>query len=208
MHEDDVFYMSIMQRCQWTQDRQQQEQRVDQYNVVRKWKMPYMERYLYPLPIMLVNQGLLRNVGVFKYCEEAISLKYHSRLLVQLIHRWDIHWQNFCVRPDMWYHTTKEDTYFIIGLCRRGEDFPWQPDVPLSVAKESQLIYSQRYIGDHVVSPMDFQVFGGQLWISSFGAEEVRCLSLLVTTISHSSNDGKHISFPLLLYVDSLVQSP
>jgi len=49
---------------------------------------------------------------------------------------------------------------------------------------------------------------GGQLQISSFGAVEVRWLSLLVTTIVHSTNDWNHISFPLLFYVDSLVQRP
>jgi hypothetical protein len=49
-------------------------------------------------------------------------------------------------------------------------------------------------------------VSGGQLKITSFGAEEVRCLSLLVTTIAHFTSDGKCISFPLLYYVDSLVQ--
>jgi hypothetical protein len=69
-------------------------------------------------------------------------------------------------------------------------------------------MYSQRYIAVDVLSPADFQVSGGQLRITSFGAEEVRCLSLLVMTIAHFTSDGKHISCTLLYYVDSLVQRP
>jgi hypothetical protein len=42
-----------------------------------------------------------------------------------------------------WYHPTEEDIYFITGLSRRGEDFPQFPDVPVGVAAESQLMYSQ-----------------------------------------------------------------
>ena len=56
---------------------------------------------------------------------------------------------------------------------------------------------------DDILSLADFQVFGGQLCISSFGPEEVRCLSLLLTTIAHYTSDGQHISCPLLFYVDS-----
>jgi hypothetical protein len=113
-----------------------------------------------------------------------------------------------CVGPDQWYQPTEEDIYFITGLSRRGEDFPQFPDVPVGVAVESQLMYSQRYIGVDVLSPVDFQVSGGQLQITSFSAEEVRCLSLLVTTIAHFTSDGKCISCTLLYYVDSLVQRP
>jgi hypothetical protein len=51
-------------------------------------------------------------------------------------------------------------------------------------------------------------VSGGQLHIASFDVEEVKCLSTLVTTISNFTNDGKHISFTLLYYVDSLVKRP
>jgi hypothetical protein len=82
---------------------------------------------------------------------------------VQLIRRWDVHRQDFCVGPDQWYQPTEEDIYFITGLSRRGEDFPQFPDVPVGVAVESQLMYSQRYIGVDVLSPADFQVSGGQL---------------------------------------------
>jgi hypothetical protein len=77
---------------------------------------------------------------------------------------------------DQWYHSTGEDIYFIIGLYRRGEDFPQFPYVPVGVAKKSKLMYSEQYIGVDVLSPTDFQVLGGQLQIAYFGAEEVRCL--------------------------------
>jgi hypothetical protein len=59
-----------------------------------------------------------------------------------------------------------------------------------------------------IPSPGDFQVAGGQLWITSFGAEDVRCLSLLLSTISHFTGDGQCISCVLLYYVDSLIQRP
>ena len=39
-----------------------------------------------------------------------------------------------------------------------------------------------------------------------FGKEEVRCLSLIVTTLEHFTSDGKCISYSLMYYVDSLVQ--
>lgn len=49
---------------------------------------------------------------------------------------------------------------------------------------------------------------GGQLQIYYFGVEEVRFLSLLVTTIAHYTSDGKCNSYPLLFYDDTLVQRP
>ena len=100
---------------------------------------------------------------------------------------------------------TKEDIYFITGLSRRGQDFPQFPDVPVSYAIGNQLVYSQRYISADILSPTDFQVFGGQLRITSFGGEEVRCLSLLVSTITHHTSDMQYISCPILFYVDSLL---
>ena len=69
-------------------------------------------------------------------------------------------------------------------------------------------MYSQRYISVDILSPTDFQVSGGQLHIASFGAEEVRCLSLLLSTIAHHTSDEQRISFVLLFYVDSLLQAP
>jgi hypothetical protein len=97
MSEADVFHMLIMQRCERREKQQQQEQRVDLYNVVWEWEVRERERDLYPHPITAVTHVLLRDVGLLKYYEEATSLKGHSGLLVHLIHRWDVHRQAFCV---------------------------------------------------------------------------------------------------------------
>ena len=78
----------------------------------------------------------------------------------------------------------------------------------LSILLLSHLVYSQRYIGASVLSPIEFQVTGGQLHIGAFGSEEVQCLSLIISTISNKTSDWKHISCSLLYYVDSLVQEP
>ena len=85
---------------------------------------------------------------------------------------------------------------------------PLFPNVPIGYPAGTQLVYSQRYIGPHLVSPADFQVVGGQLRIGAFGREEVQCLSLIISTISHNTSDGQHISCQLLYYVDSLLQQP
>ena len=87
-------------------------------------------------------------------------------------------------------------------------DFPSFPEGPAGCVKGSQLVYSQRYIAANVLSLTDFQVARGQLHIGAFGSEEVQCISLLISTISHNTSDEQHISFPLLYYVDSLVQEP
>jgi hypothetical protein len=68
---------------------------VDLYNVVWEWEARERERDLYPHPITATTHVLLRNVGLLKYYEEATSLKGHSGLLVHLIHRWDVHRQDF-----------------------------------------------------------------------------------------------------------------
>jgi hypothetical protein len=129
---------------------------VDLYNVVWEWEARERERDLYPRLITATTHVLLRNVGLLKYYEEATSLKEHSKLLEHLIHRWGVHRQDFHVDHDQWYHPTEEDIYFITRLSRRGEDFPQLPDVPVGVAAENQLMYSQRYIGVDVLSPADF----------------------------------------------------
>jgi hypothetical protein len=41
--------------------------------------------------------------------------------------------------------------------------------------------------------------------MSSFHREDVRCMCFIILALSHSSSDGKCISFPLMHYVDSLV---
>ena len=48
-------------------------------------------------------------------------------------------------------------------------DYPSFPDMPAGCVAGSQLVYSQRYIGAHVLSPLEFQVPGGQLRIGAFG---------------------------------------
>ena len=48
-------------------------------------------------------------------------------------------------------------------------DFPSFPEVPAGFVAGSQLFYSHRYIGAHVLSPSEFQVPGGQLRIGAFG---------------------------------------
>jgi hypothetical protein len=47
-----------------------------------------------------------------------------------------------------------------------------------------------------------------KLWISSFEREDVRCMCLMLSTLSQYSSDGKHISFSMLYYVDSLLWEP
>ena len=103
---------------------------------------------------------------------------------------------------------TEEDIYLITGLSRRGVDFSFFPEVPVGYVAGSQLVSTQRYIGANVLSPAELRVAGGQLHIGAFGSQEVRCLSLLISTISHNTSDRQHISFLLLYYVDSLVQEP
>ena len=73
-------------------------------------------------------------------------------------------------------------------------DFPSFPEVLAGCIAGSQLVYSQRYIGAHVLSPLEFQVPGGQLRIGAFGIQDVQCLSLIISTISHNTSDRKHIS--------------
>ena len=198
--------MSIIQLRERREEREQQQQQAEQYNMVRLWEARERERYAYPHPITIATQGLLRQVGLLKFYKEVTSLKGHGLFLRHLIRRQNAHLQAFQVGPNQWYTPTKEDIYFITGLWRRGVDFPSFPEVPVGYATWSQLVYSQRYISTDILSPSNFQVFGGQLRIASFGSEEVRCLSLLISTISHNTNDEQCSSCLLLYYVDSLVQ--
>jgi hypothetical protein len=69
----------------------EQQQRVDQYNMVQEWEARERERDLYPRPRIVATRVLLRNVDLLKYYEEATSLKGNSTFLVQLICRWDAH---------------------------------------------------------------------------------------------------------------------
>ena len=62
--------------------------------------------------------------------------------------------------------------------------------------------YVHWYVSEDIDSPIEFQVVGGELCNASFGAKEVRCISLMVTPTTHYTSDRKHISFPLLFYVE------
>ena len=176
--------------------------------MVRLWEARERERDVYPHPITIATQGIIRQVGLLKFYEEATSLKGHGLFLQHLIRRWNAHLQTFRVGPNQWYAPIEEDIYFITGLSRRGVDFPLFLEVPIGYATWGQLMYSQISISMDILSPSNFQVSGGRLRIDAFGSEEVRCPSLLILTISHNTNDGKHISCLLLYYVDSLVQQP
>jgi hypothetical protein len=88
-------------------------------------------------------------------------------------------------------HTNFNNNLFLGGYYTKFPQFPY---VPLCVATESHLAYSQRYIACDIPSLGDFQVVGGQLRIASFDVEDVMCLSLLMSTISHLIGDGKCIN--------------
>lgn len=57
MYEADVFYMSIMYIREWREERQKQEQRVNQFNVVRQWGAWDRGRDFYDLPILGVTKA-------------------------------------------------------------------------------------------------------------------------------------------------------
>ena len=137
--------------------------------MIRQWEARERERDAYPRPITTDTQEILRQVGLLKFYEEVASLKAHSLFLIYLICTWNAHRQAFQVGPDQWYTPTEEDIYFITGLSRRGVYFPSFPDMPAGCVEGSQLVYSQRYIAAHVLSPSDFQVPGGQLRVRAFG---------------------------------------
>ena len=79
--------MSIIQRRERREEGEQQQQQVEQYNMVCMWEARERERDAYPCPITLTIQGLLRQVGLLKFYEEATSLKGHGVFLGHLIRR-------------------------------------------------------------------------------------------------------------------------
>ena len=81
--------------------------------MVRLWEARERERDAYPCPITTKTQGLLRQVGLLKFYEEATSLKSHSLFLRHLILRWNAQQQAFRVGINQWYTPTEEDIYFI-----------------------------------------------------------------------------------------------
>jgi hypothetical protein len=120
---------------------------------VHEWEARERERELFPHPISQLTHDLLMDIGLLKFYQEGTSLRGNSLLLQQLICRWDHVRQGFRVGPDLWYHPTEEDVYFITGLSRRGEYFPHFPVLPPGVAGETQLAYVQRYVG-HMFIPL------------------------------------------------------
>lgn len=130
-------------------------------NMVQPWEARERERDLYPCPISVVTWALLRNVGLLNYYEQATSLKAPFVFLAHLILWWSVQEKGFHFDLEAWYRNSKEDIYFITAISKREEDFPQFPYVPHGVAIESQLAYSQRYVGPHAVYPTDFQVCCG-----------------------------------------------
>ena len=64
---------------------EQQQQQVEQYNMVSLWEARERERDVYPRPITVATQGILRQVGLLKFYEEDTFLKGHSFFLRHLI---------------------------------------------------------------------------------------------------------------------------
>ena len=131
------------------------------YDSVLEWEDRERERF--PRPITQQTWDLLRYVGLFKFYEEATSLRGNSAFLQQFIHHWDHAQQEFRVGLDSWYLPMKDDIYFITELSRRGQGWPLFPEIPISIAINIHLIYFQRYVSPDIVQPTYFQVAGGQL---------------------------------------------
>ena len=110
--------------------------------MVRLWEARERESDAYPRPITAATQGLLRQVGLLKFYEEATSLKGHGLFLRHLIRRWNALQHALQVGPNQWSTPIEEDIYFIIGLSRRGVDFPSFLEVPASCVAGIQLVYS------------------------------------------------------------------
>ena len=66
--------MSMIHR----EEGEQQQQQAEQYDMVRLWEARERDRDVYPRPITTSTQGLLRQVGLLKFYEEATSLKGHG----------------------------------------------------------------------------------------------------------------------------------
>jgi hypothetical protein len=111
-------------------------------------------------------------------------------LLQQLICHWDHARQGFKVSPDLWYHHTKEDVYFIIGLSIRGWYLPHFSALPPGVAGETQLEYMQIYLSMGILSAFEFQVRGGHLRIGAFQRQDSRFMCHMLSLLPQYSYDG------------------
>ena len=155
-----------------------------------EWEARERERERFTFPITQHMQDPRRCVKLLEFREEDISLRVSSEFLQQLIHYWDNAQHAFIVSPNFLYQLQEEDIYFTTRLSRRGEDWPQFLEIPIDIVVETQLIYVHIYMNDDIVEHIEFQVTDGQLHINSFGREKVRCLSLIVTTMTQYTFDG------------------
>jgi hypothetical protein len=95
------------------------------------------DREAYPRMISQHTHDLLMEIGLLKFYQENISLRWKFVLLQQLIRRWDHGRQGIRVDSDTWYHPTKEDGYFITGLSRMGVCFTHFPVLPPGAAGDT-----------------------------------------------------------------------
>ena len=163
------------------------------YNFVCEWEDRERKRERIPHFVTQQTEALLRNADVLKFYEEATLLWGNSSLLQKLIHHWDQGWQAFIVGLDSWYQPTKEDIYFITEFSRRWEDQPQFPKLNYQHCRRYPTSICLEIYYPLDCWPTDFHVVGDQLRIDSFGIKEVRCLSLIVTTLEHSPYDGQCI---------------
>jgi hypothetical protein len=107
---------------------------------MHEWEARERDREAYPHFISQHTHDLLMDIGLLKFYRKGISLRGNSTLLQQLIRRWDHGRHELRVGPDMWYHPTEEDVYFIIGLSRRGVYLPHFPALSIDAVGETQLL--------------------------------------------------------------------
>ena len=81
------------------------------------------------------------------------------------------------------HHRVIIGSHFVL-VPMRGEEFPQFLEVLAVVLTMTQLVYVQRYVDLNILKPAQFQVSSEKLSITSFGREDVRCLTLLVMTIA------------------------
>jgi hypothetical protein len=74
----------------------------------------------------------------------------------------------------------EEDFYFITRLSWREDPFTHFLSLSHGVVGDTQLEYVQIYVDMEVHSSSEFLVHDAQLWISSFGREDVRCMCLIL----------------------------